>query len=328
MKRRRARSSSIAAVALACFLGFMLFERNRSTESMQEFAKQAQFVSLPDGSRLRIRFSGKENLGYPIILEAGIAGTSADWAWVQSELAQEYQVIAYDRPGLGLSDESTLSRDGLSLAENLDVALRELQIKPPYILVGHSYGGLLVRLYRELHPEKVAGIMLIDPSHPQQDSRLPEYDVKAVKSFYERLRRAAYFSNFGLPSLARLPPFGVGLPRLEREEEAEYFHNPKHLYAVTKEVDAIPKTYEQTQKLSLLGATPLGIVSATEPRKPEVEVFQQLHEEYVKLSDKSFHVFVEGADHASILWKQQFAPTISTHMHTLISLIEKKPGQP
>lgn len=328
MKRRRATSTSAVGIVLACFLGFVLFERSRSDDSMKAFEKQAQFVALPDGSRLRIRFSGKENLGYPIILESGIAGSSADWAWIQSELAQEYQVIAYDRPGLGLSDETSLSRDGISLAENLDQALTQLQVKPPYILVGHSYGGLLVRLYRELHPNKVAAMMLIDPSHPEQDMRLPEFDVKGTKSFYNRIRRAAYFSNFGLPGLAGLPQFGAGLPRLESEEVAEYFNNTKHLYAIAKEVDAISKTYEQCKKLAVLGDVPLGIVSATEPRKPEVEVFKKLHEEYITLSNKSFHAFVEGANHSSILSEKRFAAPIADHMRTLISLIEKKTGQP
>lgn len=294
---------------------------------MTQYQKQAQFVSLPDGSRLRIRHSGKENLGYPIVLEAGIGGTSADWAWLQAELSQEFQVIAYDRPGLGLSDESTLTRDGLSLAKNLDVALRQMQVKPPYILVGHSYGGLLVRLYRELHPEKVVGILLIDPSHPHQDQRLPEYDVKATNAFYQKIRRAAYFSNFGVPGLARLPSFGNGLPRLEQEEENEFFHNPKHLYAVAKEVDAIVQTNEQSEKLASLGDLPLGIVSATEPRQPEVKAFQELHEEYARLSGKSFHVFVEGASHASILWEKRFASTLTEHLRTLVELIAKKPGQ-
>lgn len=327
MKRSRGRSSSVAAIALAMILGFVLYERNRSDQAIKEYQKQAQFVSLPDGSRLRIRHSGKENLGYPIILESGIGGTSADWAWLQAELAQEYQVIAYDRPGLGLSDVSALTRDGLSLAKNLDVALRQLQVKPPYILVGHSYGGLLVRLYRDLYPEKVAGILLVDPSHPEQDQRLPGYDVKGTNALFQKIRRAAYFSNFGMPGLARLPSFGKGLPRLEQEEENEFYHNPKHLYAVTKEVDAIAQTYEQSRKLAPLGDLPLGIVSATEPKQPEVKAFQEMHEEYARLSGKSFHVFVEGASHATILWEKRYAPALTEHLRTLIELIAKKPGQ-
>ncbi len=97
-----------------------------------------------------------------VVLEAALGGSSLGWCLVQAALAPEVRVISYDRAGLGWSPMGALPR-GLE-AQTADLGqVLAAAAAPPYILVGHSYGALIVRRYAALYPERVAGLVLVDP---------------------------------------------------------------------------------------------------------------------------------------------------------------------
>jgi len=102
----------------------------------------------------------------PVILEAGISATCVNWRQVQTEVAKFTRVLAYDRAGLGWSDTARTPRTATQMVEELHDMLRAAAIPAPYILVGHSFGGLMVRLYACRYPDEVAGIVLVDPLRP------------------------------------------------------------------------------------------------------------------------------------------------------------------
>ncbi len=97
-----------------------------------------------------------------IVLESGMGETSATWAGVADRLAEKFTVFSYDRRGLGKSPASKSRRDARQLARELHSALKESKIAPPYVLVGHPLGGLVVMLFADLYPKEVAGIVLED----------------------------------------------------------------------------------------------------------------------------------------------------------------------
>ena len=106
---------------------------------------------------------------YPaIVFEAGAGETSATWHPIIETLAQHARVCAYDRLGLGQSDHTRTPRTLPSMVEDLSQLVQILQIAPPYILVGHSLGGLIVYHYAQQHPDRVAGLVLLDAPHPRQ----------------------------------------------------------------------------------------------------------------------------------------------------------------
>lgn len=109
------------------------------------------------GFRLHALLRGQ---GTPaVILEPGLGGFAQQFGQVQSGVAAFTQVLAYDRAGQGWSDASPSPRTPASLAAELRALLDRLDLRPPYVLAGHSFGGLLVRIYAGLYPQEVAGVV-------------------------------------------------------------------------------------------------------------------------------------------------------------------------
>jgi pimeloyl-ACP methyl ester carboxylesterase len=114
-----------------------------------------------------------EGTGRPtVILEAGFAGNSDDWIEVQGPLARATRTCAYDRAGLGYSLLIPGVHDAADEIADLSRLVDAADIRPPYVLVGHSYGGLLVRLFAHADPFDMAGIVLVDSMGRNQDRRL------------------------------------------------------------------------------------------------------------------------------------------------------------
>jgi pimeloyl-ACP methyl ester carboxylesterase len=121
------------------------------------------------GRRLRSLSLGS---GTPaVVLEAGMGQTLETWRLVQPEVARWTRVVSYDRAGLGASDPAPVTRTCADLAADLRALLPRLDVHPPVVLVGHSLGGLVVRLYAHRHPEDVAGVVLVDAPNPAYPAR-------------------------------------------------------------------------------------------------------------------------------------------------------------
>ncbi|HJP37411.1 MAG TPA: alpha/beta hydrolase [Gammaproteobacteria bacterium] len=108
-----------------------------------------------------------------IVLESGIGGFSLEWHAVQSALAAHTRVCAYDRAGYGWSESGPMPRTATRSAGELHTLLAAAGEAPPYLLAAHSYGGFIVRLFAERHPDEVRGLVLVDASAPEQFERLP-----------------------------------------------------------------------------------------------------------------------------------------------------------
>ena len=110
-----------------------------------------------------IRCSGK---GSPtVVLEAGAGLHSGDWQKVQPKVDHFTHVCSYDRAGLGRSDDLPEGGEAMSgggIVEQLHTLLEKAKVEPPFVLVGHSMGGLYVRLYHDSHPEDTVGMVLVD----------------------------------------------------------------------------------------------------------------------------------------------------------------------
>jgi pimeloyl-ACP methyl ester carboxylesterase len=105
----------------------------------------------------------------PVIgFESGLLSYKEEWNRVFAAVAQTRTVFAYDRPGVERSDPTTRPRDGRTIIEDPRALLRSQHLPPPYVLVGHSAGGLYLQLFAREYPREVAGIVLVDPTHPTQ----------------------------------------------------------------------------------------------------------------------------------------------------------------
>lgn len=141
-----------------------------ATPASSQTAPAVQRVRLSDGRGLAWRCTGH---GAPtVILEGGWAASSLAWSRVQPLVSATTRVCSYDRAGMGLSDGGPEPRDGTAIARDLDEGLRTARIAPPFVVVGHSAGGLYVRAFADRRPGDVVGMVLVDPSVEYQDKRL------------------------------------------------------------------------------------------------------------------------------------------------------------
>ena len=148
------------------------------------------------GHKLHIRCTGT---GEPaVILETGLGGSSADWGFVQPQVAAFTRVCSYDRAGLGYSDPGPSPRTTRRIARELADLLDRTGIKEPVILVGASIGGLMVRVFAAEHAERVAGLVLVDASHEDQAIDVP--------------RMAPFVPMLASLGLLRVSGFSLGPP--------------------------------------------------------------------------------------------------------------------
>ena len=116
--------------------------------------------------RLHINCIGE---GSPtVIIDSGIGGFSLEWSRVQNKLSNEFRVCSYDRAGYGWSDPGPTPRTTVRISRELRILLSEAEVKGPYILVGHSFGGYNIRYFASEYPDLVAGMVFVDASHPEQ----------------------------------------------------------------------------------------------------------------------------------------------------------------
>jgi pimeloyl-ACP methyl ester carboxylesterase len=105
--------------------------------------------------------------GPPIVFENGLMGRLNEWQAVWHDLPGTTR-FAYHRPGYGRSAQPLTARDGLHIVDELRALLATCGLNPPYLLVGHSLGGLYMHLFARRYPAEVSGLVLVDPTHPQQ----------------------------------------------------------------------------------------------------------------------------------------------------------------
>lgn len=194
----------LAALALSLTSILLVAGQIARARLQAQYPPIGQLVDI-GGYRLHLACQGEG--GPTVILEAGGGEPMLDWALVQPEVAQQARVCAYDRAGLGWSDPSPRPRTAAVMADELHTLLERAAIPGPYVLVGHSLGGLVIRQFAVAHPHEVAGMVLVDSAGEGQASRFPA-PVRALTQNTLVPRLAGVAADAGL--LALLP--GVGLP--------------------------------------------------------------------------------------------------------------------
>jgi pimeloyl-ACP methyl ester carboxylesterase len=141
------------AVLLVAFLSNCASLPNSTTEKIND--RHTEFALTQHGT-------------VPVIFENGLGGRMEWWKKVIPEISKDTTTFAYNRPGYGSSDPVSTPRDGLHIVDELRMLLQSKDVNPPYILVGHSLGGLYVQLFARRYPDEVSALILVDSTHPKQ----------------------------------------------------------------------------------------------------------------------------------------------------------------
>jgi pimeloyl-ACP methyl ester carboxylesterase len=249
---------------------------------------------------LRIVRAGPAESTRPlIVLEHGAFGCAADWTVVQERLARKgLRSLAYDRAGLGHSDPGPRPRDGRAIVTDLAWLLRELDEPGPYVLVGHSMGGLMVRLYALTHPKQTVGVVLVDAVTPEfmKTSAGP----KAVAAFHFGLRWVSRGAKLGLMRpVAVFSSNLIGLSGEARIEKRRIHGSFSHADAAAEEVASWPATSDQAAQTELPPRMPVAVVTAGAERgRPWLKAIQAVP---ALASRHGYVEHVAGARHASLL---------------------------
>jgi len=192
----------LSFAALLIVAGF-LYQCIGARRDRRRFATDGRWIKLGRGPGIYLVEKGSNRSGGPTVLfEAGIAATNLNWFHIQKMVANFTGTASYDRCGLGWSSSSKTARTPANIALELHAMLAGAGIKPPYILVGHSFGGLVMRRFALLYPEEVASAVLVDPMRCEE---WPPMDP-SKQSQLDRGRKltgiAIPIARFGLARLA------------------------------------------------------------------------------------------------------------------------------
>jgi pimeloyl-ACP methyl ester carboxylesterase len=237
-----------------------------------------------DGHQMHMQVRGADVSGPTVVLEAGMGSFSPNWHWVQQELAPTVRSVAYDRAGLGWSRRSRRPRDAQTIAVELRDALREAGIEPPYVLAGHSFGGLPIRAFADLYPELTAGLVLVDTSHPDQWARWPTpYAAKILEVSQWVFGWLGWF----------------GLPRATRQTR---------LWSASR---------AQLNAAAPLGDLPLAVLAVSD-QPVGGELLTALQHELAELTENASFEIVQGASHESVISNREYAQVVATAIRGVV----------
>jgi pimeloyl-ACP methyl ester carboxylesterase len=282
--------------------------------SEQQHPFRGELIDL-GGRFLRIVRAGEPSARPTILLEHGAFGCAADWAEVQTRLAAKgLHSIAYDRAGLGHSDPGPTPRDGRAIVSDLAALTRELDEEGPFVLVGHSMGGLMVRLFALTHPDKSLGVVLVDAVTP--DIMKTPAGPAGVRTYGRALRLVAAGAKVGLMKpVAVFSSRAIGLTGEAAAEKRHIYGLARHAHWSAEEVAYWPATSDQSAEAELPADMPVAVVTAGAERSaPNLKAIQAIP----ALGSRYGYVeHVAGARHASLLGRRFADPIVRGVEHVL-----------
>jgi pimeloyl-ACP methyl ester carboxylesterase len=265
-----------------------------------------------------------------VVLESGIAGSSLSWAVVQPEIAKFTRVCSYDRAGLGWSEECLAPRTVAQMVSELNSLLQQDGISPPYVLVGHSFGGLLIRAYAHLRPEEVAGLVFVDPVSLEYWANCSAEEQQRLRLGARLSRRGAWLARLGVVrlTLAALVSGGRFFPKLLTRATAgqgtkvvenllgevqklpqevwpmicSHWSSPKCFHALASYLQVLPESARAALRMPIPPHIPFVILSASNARDEELKE----RESWVQQSRAGRHIRVERSGH----WVQLEQPDL------------------
>ena len=299
-----------------------------------------------DGTRLHLLEKGAGES--TVIFEAGIAASSVSWQLVQPRVAAFARTFSYDRAGLGWSEPVRGPRTLQQSIRELHTLLQVAGAKAPYLLVGHSYGGLLVRAFAAAYPEEIAGLVLVDPVAVAEWAQPTEDSLRRLRRAVRLSRRGAWLAHLGLVRFAlarllsgdsriaqRIAELASGrgasvasrlvgevskLPRASWPVVQAHWCDPKCFHGMAAHLEQLPASAASLAALGTLPDVPVCVISASTATESE----RQEREAVVRSVSFGEHIVADGAGH----WIQLDRPVLIAQacQRMLLSLCKRGPG--
>ncbi len=217
-----------------------------------------------------------------VIMDAGLGGNSVDWVAVHPALARDTRVCTYDRAGNGWSESGPLPRTSKRIALELHALLEVSDVPPPYVLVGHSFGGYNIRMFANRFPDETAGLVLVDASHEDQFDRFRQKDIGL---------NTAPRGRFIIRSAPRVP---AGMPAEAKAVSQSLLSRRNALLAVQAELSAFIDSAEQVRQASELPDVPLVVITRGKRLFPHTEIGDRMERAWLELQTDLVRLTSQG----------------------------------
>jgi pimeloyl-ACP methyl ester carboxylesterase len=248
------------------------------------------------GHSLHLRCTGT---GSPtVVLQPGAGEMSANMGWIAPGVAAHTRVCVYDRPGRGGSDPLTTAQDATQIAVDLHMLLKQANVPGPYVLAGHSFGGLYVLTYAARYPDEVAGLVVVDTTAPRS---APPAAASLVPNRYDPMDRVAtLISTSGRLGLTRLyaPVEGADLPPESRDELRASISTGRNLRSFLDEYAQANASMAQAASFRDFDSKPLVVLTAGTGSDAGLIAS---HQRIAAMSTNSTHRVVTGASHQDLV---------------------------
>jgi pimeloyl-ACP methyl ester carboxylesterase len=274
----------------------------------RRFPQQGKSVSLgPAFDNLTLSIDCRGQGSPTVVLDSGLGVPAIGWNPVQTEVAKFTRVCSYDRAGYGWSGATSAPRTSLQIVKELHALLEAAGEKGPYILVGDSFGGYNVRVYNGQYPNDVAGVVLVDASHEDQNERmspaLQAFMKKTIEQMKSQEKLAPWLIRFGVARFAQRNQGQAPGVSKEFGQEMLYLQlQPKFIDASASEMGAFAESAKEVRAAGNLGDKPLVVLTAGKssdasqlPAGFPKKEFDDFHEIWVNdLQVKEAHLSTRG----------------------------------
>jgi pimeloyl-ACP methyl ester carboxylesterase len=289
------------------------YETVRESLDARAYPMPGQLIDV-GGHRLHLHCTGS---GSPtVVLEPGQGGVSSDLAWIAPAVAHDSRVCVYDRAGRGWSDAADGPQDAARIAADLHTLLDRAHVPGPYVLAGHSFGGLYVQTFAANYPDQVAGLVLLDSTAPKPGPALP-----ATTESYSVLGRLTAL----LPAVAHL---GAGrllaqasyasLPPSSRDEARANASTDRNLASYIEEFVEANRSMQQAAALTNLNGKPLIVLTAD---TGNAAGWQEKQDHMATMSTNSLHRVANATTHESLIGDETDSAAASQAIHDVVASV-------
>jgi pimeloyl-ACP methyl ester carboxylesterase len=311
----------IALLALASIGGG--YETVREAADAEAYPMPGQLIDV-GGHRLHLSCTGA---GTPtVVLEPAAGGMSSSLGWIAPAVARDTRVCVYDRAGRGWSEPADTAQDGAQIATDLHTLLQRGHVPGPYVLAGHSFGGLYVLTFAARYPDEVAGMVLVDSTAPASAANAGAASAGHGGSSDGMSRVSALVSTAARLGLGRLyGQFAFGsLPPRSRNEVGASVATPSTLRSTIDEYLQATASVEQAAALRDFADKPLIVLTAGSGHDAAWSAAQN---RMATLSTNSVHRIIDGASHEDLVANEEDAAATTQAILDVVAAV-RSPSRP
>lgn len=318
---------AVVGLVLAVLAGGMVFQRIGEIRAASLYPAPGELYDVGSVSlHMVCRGEGDQT----VVLSSGMGNPASSWRPLERALEPDFRVCSYDRDGLGWSEDSGAPRDAGLASDRLARLLDAASIPDPVILIGHSYGGVVARVFAKDHPARVAALILLDSSHEDMGERFPPFAQQGFRDLLDGFQLAPWLNMFGVPRAFDLfAPAIDGLEGADYERSLALLNSISHMRGTAEEARGWERTAAAGRMVAQagLGDLALDVFVAGDWPVEMLPSWTEMQTELSELSSNGQYSFVAEANHAQIGMSDRYIPLVVDAVRRRAALLAPDPTQ-